>query len=73
MRGFAAGRWVPVGAAAATLLMLVLAGRLDIVWALFGAIAIVAATLAIPIEPVGDNDKAPARPRAPLLPAPSRR
>jgi two-component system, OmpR family, phosphate regulon sensor histidine kinase PhoR len=68
-RGFAAGRWVPVGAAAATLLMLVLAGRLDIVWALFGAIAIVAATLAIPIEPVGDNDKAPARPRAPLLPA----
>jgi two-component system phosphate regulon sensor histidine kinase PhoR len=63
------GRWVPVGAAAATLFMLVLAGRLEVVLALLGVIAIVAATLAVPIEPGGEAEKAPARPRAPLLPA----
>ena len=65
-RGFAAGRWVPVGAAAATLLMLVLVGRLELLWALLGVLAVVAATLAIPVEPDRPEESAPQRPRAPL-------
>jgi two-component system phosphate regulon sensor histidine kinase PhoR len=64
-RGFAAGRWVPVGAAAATLLMLALVGRLEILWALLGVLAVVAATLAIPVEPDRTEESAPRRPLAP--------